>query len=402
MDAQQIKQQFSELREQLFVKIARESDQHALFPADNLDAIKKAGLQAILVPKEYGGAGLSFKNYQECLVEIAKGCAATAAAFNMHNIVVGSLTDIITNQNILPEVKARISPYIESLFKEIVEKKVMIAAATTEPGVGARFSQIKTHFQRDNHGYRLNGKKSFVTMANYADYFLVLARKWQEPANETHETASLTYFLAPRDTPGITIHSDWDTIGMRGTASYEIEFKNVWLDRDSVFMGREGFALSKVIQEPHWISGGYLGVYLGIMEAAFEFTQSYLKQRSDYQLKTGLAFQPLIQARLGDMYVILNNARNAVFHAAESVVQKRGTLACNQAIYAAKYYLGEMAPRLTALAIRTCGGSTIHKKFNLERYYRDSVCGGLMPLVTDMCQIFLGKTALGLEIEDIW
>jgi alkylation response protein AidB-like acyl-CoA dehydrogenase len=400
MTYEQIKKNIKDLAKSSFSKWAKICDQENRFPHENFELIKSENLQSILVPKEFGGAGLNFYEYQQCLVEIAKGCASTAAAFNMHNIVIGSLSTI-NLEALLPREKKRILPFLENIFQLVVTQKKIFAAATTEPGIGARFSLVKTNYQRTHNGYILNGKKSFVTMANYADYYLVLAKKLELAATSAQQPA-LSYFLVASKQKDIKINESWDVLGMRGTASHEVEFNNIYLQPEDLFMGQEGFALTKVMREPQWVTGGYLGVYLGIMEIAFEFTCDYIKARTDYQAGTGLGFQTLIQARVADMYLLLTNARNAVFDAAKKIDSVPGSDEANNAIYTAKYLVGEAAPELTSLAVRTCGGSTIHKQYDLERYHRDSMCGKLMPAVSDTCQIYLGKSMLGITEMKIW
>lgn len=382
-----------------FRERARKNDKENSFPTENFSLIKEHNLLAILIPEKFGGYGANFFEYQQCLTEMAKGCAATASAFNMHNIVIGSLAGLKFDE-LLPIHQKRILPFIEKIFSWVVNNKTVFAAATTEPGIGARFSQTKTYFLRTDTGYLLDGKKSFVTMAEYADYYIVLAN--QKDKIGSGDFSGLTYFLIERTTPGVEIHKTWDTLGMRATGSEEVSFKEVHLPFESVFMGREGFALNKVMREPQWITGGYLGVYLGIMEAAYEFTCRFIKERSDYTQTTGLAFQPLVQAKIGQMTTLLHSARLAVSAAAKAIDLEPGKEATNQSIYAAKYIVGEYAPLLTSLAIKVCGGSAIHKRFDLERYHRDACCGALMPAVSDMCQLYLGKSALEISEKAIW
>ena len=388
-----------ELAEYHFSVVARECDINNTFPHKNFELIKQHGLQALLIPEEYGGYGLSFAEYQIFLTEMARGCAATASAFNMHNIVVGSLVDIF-KAPMENSQRERIMPYLEKYFLEVVRDKKIFAAATTEQGIGARFSLVRTHFKRQENGYILNGKKTFVTMADYADYYLVLTNQFEKL--DSQDTSSITYFVVPRDAQGVYINETWDTMGMRATKSQEVVFNNVFLEHSAIFMGREGFALSKVMREPHWITGGYLGVYLGVMEAAYRFTCVFLQERSDNKLKKGLAFQPLVQARLGEMFTILHSARLAVREAAIAVDSNPRDETTRQAIYAAKYIVGESITSLTLLAIKTCGGSSIHKQFDLERYHRDGCCGMLMPAVSDLCQLYLGQSALQIDDKCIW
>lgn len=391
---------FEKISENVLAKYADECDRNNRFPVESLDALKDQQMLALLIPKKYGGFGLNFYEYQQCLSRLAQSCASTAASYNMHNIVIGSISNY--NLDKFPsDTRQRLEQNLLYIYKLVVEDKKVFAAATTEPGIGARFSQVKTTFERVGEFYILNGKKTFVTMATYADYFLVLANK-KLNSNEACNGQWLTYFLVPRIADGVTVIKTWDVLGMRGTSSQEVIFDQVKLPHEAVFMGREGFALSKVMREPHWITGGYLGVYLGIMEAIFNFTREYIQSRSDYINKSGLAYSPLIQARIGEMFTLLNNARLNVYEAAKRVDLNPEASESQRAIYSAKYVLGETMPKLATMALRTCGGSSIHKKFPLERHLRDSCCGGLMPAVSDMCQMFLGQSVLEMTNIDIW
>ena len=379
-----------DISQNVCAKFAVDCDHNNRFPVEAFSAIKECNLQALLIPKKYGGWGLNFYEYQQCLSRISQGCPATAAAFNMHNIIMGSISNYSLD---MPVSKRQhtLEKMLSKIFGMVVEEQKIFAAATTETGIGARFSKVKTNYQRYNDTYLLNGQKSFVTMANYADYYLVLASKKLDDDN-VDDKYHLTYFVVPRNAAGVSVIENWDTLGMRGTASHIVKLENVRLSKDAIFMGTEGFALVKVINEPHWITGGYLGVYLGIIEAIFNFTCEYIANRSDYSNKTGLAFEPLIQARLGELYIYTNNARLNVYESAKKVIIAPKETPTHQAIYAAKYYLSESMPKIAALALRTCGGACISRKYPLERLLRDSMCGALMPAVSDMCQIFLGKT----------
>ncbi|MEL0638678.1 acyl-CoA dehydrogenase family protein [Marinomonas sp. TI.3.20] len=386
------------LADTVFSEFSGICDRENRFPTESLDALKDSDLLSLLIPKDFGGWGLNFYQYQKVLSIISQGCPSTAAAFNMHNIVIGSISNY--DLSVLdPKTRKKLKIKLESIFTLVVFEKKVFAAATTEPGIGARFSQIETSYTKDGDFYIINGFKSFVTMANYADFFLVLANKNSDKKMSSYW---LTYFIVPRLSNGVFINETWDVLGMRGTSSQEVFFKNVKLPKSAIFMGNEGFALSKVMREPHWVTGGYLGVYLGILKSIFKFTCQYIVSKSDHVKKEGLAYLPLVQARIGEMYSMLRSAELNLFDAAEQVVNSPTSNITHQALFSAKFYLGELMPKFASMALRTCGGNCIHKKFPLERLLRDSHCGGLMPAVSDMCQIFLGKTSLDINEVNIW
>jgi alkylation response protein AidB-like acyl-CoA dehydrogenase len=157
--------------------------------------------------------------------------------------------------------------------------------------------------------------------------------------------------------------------------------------------------LYKITREPHWLVGGFTGVYLGICSATFEFMVDYLKTKKIPGTETPMASDSRIQQRVGELYIQLEAARTVTYDAARLVVEKKGTVEANTAIHRAKFMCSELGPHLASMAIRTCGGTTIAKRFPLERYYRDARCGGLMPATSDECLMYTGKAALGIDMS---
>lgn len=379
---------------------ARMADKYNIFPESNFDLIKNAGLLGLIIPTQFGGFGLNFLQYQYCIALLANGCPSTASAFNMHCIVLGALADISFDK-LNTQEENPITDYVTKIFSKVIIEKKVFASATTEPNIGSRYSKSRTTYEILEDGYLINGTKSFVTMAKYADYFSIIANKKNTSGEET-SSKYLTFFVVPKEIPGIEIIDDWDTLGMRGTQSHRIVFDNVKLNNEHVFLGLTGFALIKIMKSPHWIVGGYCGVYVGIMEAALNFTIDYIKARSNIEEQSGLGYQTLIQSKIAQMHILYQHAQNSVSYAAKCVLHDPNSNESHRALYLAKYVVGENALKLTALAIKTCGGMSIQKKYDLERYFRDSRCAALMPAVSDACELFIGRNLLGISTDDIW
>lgn len=384
-----------------FREQARLADETNRFPIKNFELVKKEGLLGLIVPRSFGGFGLNFLEYQHCIAELAKGCASTAASLNMHCIVLGALGDI-PYDNLHDEQKGLMLPYAERIFNVVIKEQKVFASATSEPGIGARYSKTKTTYQPISKGYLINGIKSFVTMAKQADFYSIIASKKQYSPDEPIPRHALTFFIVPSNSPGIEIIEDWDTIGMRGTQSHQVIFKDVLVTEESAFLGITGFALMKVMQAPHWITGGYLGVYLGIMESTLNFTLHYIQERTNKESKTGLGYDPIIQNDIATLYRLYQTARYAVMEASRLIIHNSSKKETHQALYLAKYLVGENASQLTILAMKICGGMSLHRRYDLERYLRDSLCAPLMPLVSNACQAFIGKSLLELSTDEIW
>ncbi len=376
-----------------FAPRTAEHDRAGKFPTANFEDIKDAGLLGMLVPVEHGGFGADFLSYTKAIEQLAIGDASTALAFNMHNIVLGSLTGI--DPAALEGRRGQvIRRFLDWVFGEVIDGGKMFATAGSEPDVGPRLSKIRTTYRRVEGGFVLNGVKSFVSMAGHADYCLVAARA----ADGAGDVPAISYLVVERDNPDVRIEDVWDTLGMRSTCSNIMHLTDCFVPTERLFL-LEGLALYKITREPQWLIAGYNGVYLGLATASFEFLTNYLQKRKIAGTSEPLAADPLVQHRVGELHVALEAARAVTYEAARLVVEAPGSDEANLAIHRAKYMVGELGPWLTSHAIRLCGGSTISKRMPLERFYRDSRCGGLMAARSDDCLTYVGKAMLGLDVK---
>jgi alkylation response protein AidB-like acyl-CoA dehydrogenase len=380
---------------EIFKTRAARYDADGQFPVENFDDLKRAGLLGMMVPKEYGGWGINFLTYTKALEILATGDASTSLAFNMHNITVGSLAEIPAPPSD-DRRSAKINAFREWVFKEAVVGKKLFASAASEPGIGAHFSKLKSSYTKTDDGFILNGIKSFVSMAGYADYYVVAAKA---AASKSSQPA-VSFLIVDKDAPGSRIQNIWNVLGMRATSTNPIHFENCFVPKDRLYMASEGMALYKIAREPHWLAGGYSGVYLGIMTATFDFLVDFLKKKKSPGTDVSLSQDPVVQHQLGKLYTELTSARLAVYHAANLVDTQRGSDEANAAIHLGKYLVSEGGPRMAAEAIRMCGASSISKHLPLERYYRDSRCGALQPAYSDDCLFYLGKASFGANLKN--
>ena len=378
-----------------FAKRAPKYDREGTFAIDNFEELKQEGLLGIMVPKEYGGWGADFLTYTKALEILATGDASTCLAFNMHNITIGSLAEME-----LPasddERSKTVNGFREWVFEQAVVEKKLFASASSEPGIGAHFSKLKTTYEKTDDGFVINGSKSFVSMAGFADYYVVAAKM----AKSKSAQAAISFLVVDRDAPGSSMKNVWDVLGMRSTSTNPVTFDNCKIPRSRLYLASEGMALYKIAREPHWLVGGYNGVYLGILTATFDFLVKNLQKKTIPGTDTPMSEDPLIQYQVGKLYTDITSARLATYHAASLVDSERGSPEANAAIHHAKYLVSETGPTLTASAIRLSGASSISKHLPLERYYRESRCGALMPAYSDDCLSYLGKAAFGANLKN--
>lgn len=379
---------------QSFISRAAKYDAEGSFPVENFQEIKDAGLLGIMIPKKYGGMGADFLTYTRALEQLAKGDASTGLTFNMHNIAVGSLAELRI-EGIGGSREKRMSDFIEWVYDQAINKKKLFASASSEPGVGAHFSKLKTRYKRVDGGFIINGVKNWVSMAGYADFYVVAARA----ENSESEVPAISFLIVEKENPNARVEFTWDVLGMRATSTNPVYFENCKVPTEALFLGSEGMALYKIAREPHWLVGGYNGVYLGICSATFEFMVEYLKKKKIPGTQTPLAEDNRIQHKVGELYAQLEATRKVTYSASRLVAERPGSPEANTAIHHAKFMVSELGPKLTSEAIRICGGSTISRRMPLERYFREARCGGLMPATSDECLFYLGKAAFGADLS---
>jgi alkylation response protein AidB-like acyl-CoA dehydrogenase len=371
-------------------------DREGSFPVENFEDIKEAGLLGLMVPKDKGGMGADFVTYTRALEQLAMGDGSTALTFNMHNITAGNLAGIDLSK-VTGKRAETMNRFRDWAFAEMIEKKKVFASANSEPGVGAHFTKLKSRYSKVDGGYVINGLKSFVSMAGYADYYIAAAKK-EGPEGDFPD---LTYFAIERENPGIKIDKIWDTLGMRATCSDMMHLNDVFVPSERLFMGTQGMGLLMLVREPHWVIAGYVGVYLGLCSAIFNFMVDYLRNKKIPGSEDSVITREWVQHQVGGLSVRMEAARTVVYDAARQVNENPGTIETNTAVHRSKYMVSELGPDLASQAIRLCGGGSIARRFPLEQLYRDARCGGLMPATSDDCLMYVGKSALGIDMTKI-
>jgi alkylation response protein AidB-like acyl-CoA dehydrogenase len=377
-----------------FVARARKYDADAQFPVENYADMRAAGLMGLMVPENHGGMGADFYQYTQAAGRLAQGDGATAVTFNMHNIIIATLAEV-DEEALIGGLGKIMADFRSWVFAEALAGKVF-AASLTEPGAGFHPKSLTTTYEKVDGGFKINGKKSFVSLSENADYYVVAA-----VAEETLASGDprVSWLVVADDDPGVSFQRIWDTLGMRATVSNNMLLEDVFIPKNRLFMRTEGGVVEKLAKEPHMVVGGFTACYFGIMEAIFNFVVDYQEGRKVVGTEVPIIENELVQHRIGEMSVSLEATRELVYSAARQVVADRGSKKTNAAIHRAKFFVGETGPQLASQAIRLCGGSTISKHLPMERYYRDIRCCGLMPAKSDECLWYVGKEALGFDIN---
>lgn len=366
-------------------ELADPIDRGQTSPRAAYDLIRESGLLAAMVPTDRGGLGLDFADYTRLLAELASANGAIALGFNMHNVAIGSLFEADADALGPAGVAFR-----DRVIEQVVDGYAMFASAASEPATGARLRGISTVYRRSGDTYVLDGHKSFVSLSGVADHYVVTARP-----DDDDSGVEVSHFVVNASDPGVSFSTEWAGTALAGTSTSQMFLADTVIRQDRLFLGVEGMSLFKAVRDPHWMSAGYLGAYLGLAEAIVDFAAQRLgadERRRDRSADI---------ARLGAMTVSLQATRALTMSAARGVVDRRSDQRTNAAVYAAKHHLGETAQALAAQAVALVGSAAMAADAPMQRLLREVQFCSIMPAKPADCLDYVGRAALGANMFDV-
>ncbi len=327
-----------------------EWDEAQHFPMDLFHRMGEYGFLGVLVPEEYGGAGLGYQEYITAIEEIAKVCGAIGLSVAAHN-------SLCTNHILMfgnAEQKAKYLPLLAN-------GQWIGAWGLTEPNTGSDAMRMKCVAQQDGDYYVLNGTKNWITHGKSGHVAVVVAR-----TGELLDSHGMTTFVVERGTPGFYAGKKENKLGMRASETAEMIFDNCRIHK-SQMLGKEGEGF---IQAMKILDGGRISIAalsLGIAKGAYEASVRYAKERE--QFGQPIANFQGIGFKLADMAVKIE--------AAELLTRKAGYLKdrnekTTKLSAMAKYYASEIAVQIATDGIQIHGGYGYTKDFPVEKFYRDA------------------------------
>ena len=377
-----------------FAPRAASYDREAAFPVKDYADLRESGYLALCVPEQHGGLVADFETY--CLVaeQLARGNASTALTHNMHALTMMMMGGPIGDLDLTPKVLERHQELSARRYREVVERGVFYAQPHSEPvetgaadelGVGGR--RFGTKAQRVDDGYLVNGRKFFVSSAGTADYYATPALL---EGDGPWEPRTL-YLAIPGDAAGVEFTGEWDPLGMRSTVSRDMTLTDVWVPDDGEILPPGVFG-QLYQRQPH-IFLGFSATFLGLMQAAYDFTIAYLTgQIPDAPSRKEIG--PATGYAVAEMLFTLETTR-ALFYRAISEERLDPPVDAVQRARAAHVQVQRAVVQLTGEAVRVCGGRAMLKHYPLERYYRDARASAVMrPWTQDIATQQAWETAL--------
>ena len=374
-----------------FAARAAQWDKEASFPFANYDDLREQGFLKLCVPTAFGGAGADFPTYMMVAAEIGRFCGATALTWNMHicsTMWTGVLADGIAMSD---EQRAEHAARRQIHFARIVGEGKLYAQPFSEgTAAAAGRAPFGTTAKKVEGGWLINGKKIWASLSGAADFYGVLCT---EDKGDDHPDARDTLYISvPATAEGFSISGEWDPLGMRGTVSRNLAFKDVFVSDDEQLMPRGIYFKGAQTWPAMFFT--LAPTYLGVANAAYDFTVMYLRGEVPGEPPIKRRQFPTKQITVAQMRLQLESMKS-LFTRAISEAKPNPSKDEKLRLYAAHHAVMEGANDIARLAIRTCGGQSMLKHLPLERLYRDSRCGALMlPWTAELILDRMGRETL--------
>ena len=327
-----------------------EWDESQEFPVPLFKQMGELGLMGVLVPQEYGGAGLSYLEYVTAITEIGAVCGSIALSMAAHNSLCTG--HILAHAN--DEQKKRWLP-------KLATAEWIGAWGLTEHNTGSDSGGMNTTAVKDGEYWVINGAKNFITHAISGDIAVVMTR-----TGEKGDSHGMTAFAVEKGTPGFTSGKKENKLGMRASETAELIFQDCRV-HESNMIGKEGEGF---IQAMKVLDGGRISIAalsLGIAKGATKAATKYAKEREQFG-KPIAQFQG-IGFKLADMHTEYEAAELLTMQAAD-MKNKGQNVTVKSAM--AKYYASEVCVRSSTEAVQIFGGYGFTKDFPAEKFFRDS------------------------------
>jgi acyl-CoA dehydrogenase len=328
---------------------AAEYDEHATFPKDIFEKARNLGLANMNVPEAYGGLGASLMDEVIVAEELGYGCTGISTSMSTNGL--GNLPIIIAGSE---EQKAY------WLGERLIENGEFVSYCVTEPAAGSNVVGIQTRADKKNGSYILNGSKTFITNASYANFYTVLAKTEPEKGHK-----GMSWFVVDRNTPGLRISKKFDKLGQRASDTAEVVLENVEVPAENM-LGPEGTGFLTAMKVFDFSRPGVAAAAVGLLRRALEESIKYSKERETFG-------QPIYQHqavghKIANMSLDYEAARLLTWQSAW-IVEQGGSNARLSAT--AKAFASDAAMRATVEAVQVFGGYGYMKEYPVEKLMRD-------------------------------
>jgi butyryl-CoA dehydrogenase len=353
--------------------IAAAIDHDSRFPHETVRRMGELGLMGVAVAEADGGAGGDTVAYALAVEEVARVCASHAVIMSVNNSL---YCDPVQKFGTAEQKRRFLAPYAAG--------QRLGCFSLTEPEAGSDATNQNVTAARDGDGYRLSGRKVFVTNGREAHAALVFAQ-----TDRARRHRGISAFLVERGTPGFVVVKTEDKLGIRASDTAELLFEDCRVPTEQR-LGEEGQGFKIAMQT---LDGGRIGIAaqaVGIAAGAYGLAVAYAKERKSFGVPIGQ--HQMVQWMLADMATTIDAARLLTLRAAW--LKDRGRPFSAEAAMA-KLFAAETAMKVATDAVQVHGGYGYIKEYQVERYFRDAKITQIYEGTSQIQKLVIARHVLG-------
>ncbi|MCD4680043.1 MAG: acyl-CoA dehydrogenase family protein [Bacteroidales bacterium] len=354
------------------IKDVIERDAKAEFPTEHVKNLTELGFMGMVVDTKYDGGGMDTVSYVLAMEEICKVDSSLGVIISVNNsLVCYGIEEFGTEEQ------------KEKYLKPLASGEKLGAFLLSEPEAGSDATHQRTTAEEKDDHYLLNGTKNWITNANCASTYVVIAQTHPEKRHK-----GINAFLVDKDSPGISLGPHEDKMGMRSSDTHSVMFTDVKVPKENR-IGEDGFGFKFAMKT---LDGGRIGIAaqaLGIASGAMERAIQYSKERKAFG--TEIANHQAIAFKLSDMAVKIENARNLCLKSAWLKDNKKpyGLMSAM-----AKQYAADIAMEVTTEAVQIFGGYGYVKEYHVERLMREAKLTQIYEGTSEVQKIVISRALL--------
>ena len=324
-------------------------DKDGYFPLEEVyNKLFEMGIHLLDIPEENGGLGFDKTTSALIFEELGKYDAGIAVSIGACGLGFKPLLVAGT-------------PEQQQLFCELIADGGFAAFALTEPSAGSDAGAVRTTAKQEGDEWVINGSKCFITCAEYAQVFTVIAQ-----TDKSKGVKGLTAFLVEADRPGITIGNHEDKMGIRTSNTCDVFFDNLRVPSDHI-IGKVGDGFKIAMMTLDMARPVVGAVATGISQTCVDIAKDYMKQR--VQFGKPIATLQALQFKLADMEIATQTSRAMVYHVME--LEDAG-IKCSKEAAIAKCYAGDCAMKNAIECVQILGGYGYSREYPAEKLMRDA------------------------------
>ena len=350
---------------------AAERDRKHVFPIDLFAEMGEMGLLGMLVPEEYGGAGMDTLSYLLALEEVSRVDPAVAVTMSVTNSVC-----------CWPVLQFGSETLKRKVLPPLASGETIGGFGLTEPGSGSDAGSLRTTARRVGDFWVLDGEKAWITNAGHAGFYVVVARTDPQAGKR-----GLSAFVVPAEAPGFSVGKPEEKLGLRSSRTAPIYFAGCRIPAENL-LGEEGQGLKIALRTLDHSRLGIAAQAVGIHQRALELAVEYAKQRVQFDVP--IAHHQAIQFKLAQIATDLAASRALLQYAAAMEHSPQAGRFAAQA----KVFASEAANRACQESLQVHGGNGFHDDYEISRLYRDVRVTTIYEGTSEMQRLVIARSLL--------